>query len=211
MSRVQSPVWVHRGNFVTLGLFLVDGEGRKENRWWRDHILFRDFRMSASGPDEGSSVAVWPNKKEDYELQDSIGIGATATVYKVTYTLELCCTIGLLFWERDFVKRKEDFFLILVSLDHARLVMFRVSVAFFGAFRWFIFATYYKFRCGEFPFKSSYVIMNRFVRKGSDYLWKRAFFESSYFVVFWMKMFLLIIFFLRRRWFSNLVLLSIPS
>ncbi|MFH4975767.1 hypothetical protein AB6A40_002476 [Gnathostoma spinigerum] len=24
----------------------------------------------------------WPNKKEDYELQDSIGVGATATVYK---------------------------------------------------------------------------------------------------------------------------------
>jgi hypothetical protein len=26
---------------------------------------------------------VWPNKKADYELQDPIGVGATATVYKV--------------------------------------------------------------------------------------------------------------------------------
>lgn len=25
----------------------------------------------------------WPNKKDDYELNDSIGVGATATVYKV--------------------------------------------------------------------------------------------------------------------------------
>ncbi|MCP9262771.1 STE20/SPS1-related proline-alanine-rich protein kinase [Dirofilaria immitis] len=33
-------------------------------------------------PDEGTGGTVWPNKKEDYVLQDSIGIGATATVYK---------------------------------------------------------------------------------------------------------------------------------
>uniref|UniRef100_A0A8R1XZG0 non-specific serine/threonine protein kinase n=1 Tax=Onchocerca volvulus TaxID=6282 RepID=A0A8R1XZG0_ONCVO len=39
--------------------------------------------MSATHPpDEGTGGAVWPNKKEDYILQDSIGIGATATVYK---------------------------------------------------------------------------------------------------------------------------------
>lgn len=25
----------------------------------------------------------WPNKKDDYDLQDPIGVGATATVYKV--------------------------------------------------------------------------------------------------------------------------------
>jgi hypothetical protein len=28
-------------------------------------------------------VGAWPNKKEDYDLQDAIGVGATATVYKV--------------------------------------------------------------------------------------------------------------------------------
>lgn len=30
-----------------------------------------------------SSTTAWPNKKDDYELQDPIGVGATATVYKV--------------------------------------------------------------------------------------------------------------------------------
>ncbi|VDK86848.1 unnamed protein product [Litomosoides sigmodontis] len=33
-------------------------------------------------PDEGAGSTIWPNKKEDYTLQDSIGIGATATVYR---------------------------------------------------------------------------------------------------------------------------------
>ncbi|VDM97360.1 unnamed protein product [Thelazia callipaeda] len=39
--------------------------------------------MSNANPSEdGASSNIWPNKKEDYELQDSIGVGATATVYK---------------------------------------------------------------------------------------------------------------------------------
>lgn len=34
---------------------------------------------------EGSEniVIPWPNKKDDYVLEESIGVGATATVYKV--------------------------------------------------------------------------------------------------------------------------------
>ena len=30
-----------------------------------------------------TSVNGWPDKKADYELEDAIGVGATATVYKV--------------------------------------------------------------------------------------------------------------------------------
>jgi hypothetical protein len=31
-----------------------------------------------------TSTGIWPNKKADYELLDAIGVGATATVYKVS-------------------------------------------------------------------------------------------------------------------------------
>lgn len=40
--------------------------------------------MGTAEPDSTSAPIPWPNKKEDYVLQDSIGIGATATVYKVS-------------------------------------------------------------------------------------------------------------------------------
>uniref|UniRef100_A0A914S7M1 Protein kinase domain-containing protein n=1 Tax=Parascaris equorum TaxID=6256 RepID=A0A914S7M1_PAREQ len=32
----------------------------------------------------GDGSVPWPNKKGDYSLEDSIGVGATATVYKVS-------------------------------------------------------------------------------------------------------------------------------
>lgn len=38
--------------------------------------------MSSSETGDGSIP--WPNKKDDYSLEDSIGVGATATVYKVS-------------------------------------------------------------------------------------------------------------------------------
>lgn len=37
--------------------------------------------MSSTG-DMSENVVSWPNKKDDYVLEDSIGVGATATVYK---------------------------------------------------------------------------------------------------------------------------------
>ncbi|VDK42383.1 unnamed protein product [Anisakis simplex] len=38
--------------------------------------------MSSSETGTGDGAVPWPNKKDDYSLDDSIGVGATATVYK---------------------------------------------------------------------------------------------------------------------------------
>uniref|UniRef100_A0A915EL50 non-specific serine/threonine protein kinase n=1 Tax=Ditylenchus dipsaci TaxID=166011 RepID=A0A915EL50_9BILA len=39
--------------------------------------------LSISGASTGQTVGpAWPNKKENYDLQDAIGVGATATVYR---------------------------------------------------------------------------------------------------------------------------------
>ncbi|VDK85001.1 unnamed protein product [Cylicostephanus goldi] len=48
---------------------------------------------TASAQQQGQS-AVWPNKKENYVLEDAIGVGATATVYKVIF---VCFFASLIF------------------------------------------------------------------------------------------------------------------
>lgn len=39
--------------------------------------------LASSSAPSLTAVNQWPNRKDDYDLQDAIGVGATATVYKV--------------------------------------------------------------------------------------------------------------------------------
>ncbi|VDM55256.1 unnamed protein product [Angiostrongylus costaricensis] len=46
-------------------------------------VFSTDQQQPGSG---GQPTPVWPNRKEHYVLEDAIGVGATATVYKAICT-----------------------------------------------------------------------------------------------------------------------------
>lgn len=59
----------------------------KDKRFKRNGLLKRFERLMGTAEPDGTGAATqWPNKKEDYALEDSIGVGATATVFKAFCT-----------------------------------------------------------------------------------------------------------------------------
>ena len=70
------------------------------------------------GTVEADAGVPWPNKKEFYQLEDSIGVGATATVFKVRGFGFL--TSGICLWPLTFGL----WFLILALV---KMVVSRVS------------------------------------------------------------------------------------
>lgn len=69
--------------------------------------------------DMSEAVVPWPNKKDDYYLEDSIGVGATATVYKVC--LQDASNIV------DVTEYFNFQILIILSIDHLSFIVSLVS------------------------------------------------------------------------------------
>jgi hypothetical protein len=57
-----------------------------ESHEQQSHAIPASSSMTSIPAVSAPSTGTWPNKKADYELKDAIGVGATATVYKVSYT-----------------------------------------------------------------------------------------------------------------------------